>query len=226
MANFPNTYEFSREDWETMSQIPSLSSKSGRYGKRPEGRNLDLEADYFIVSQVFLHGAPENAPTGLQARNLDGVVVVTNNMEQADGGSDLRRLFVRGFVPAEALQHGISVYTSMIERLQQALDSEDRLQALEVVRTKGRAFFGLDLGYLPADMPLIHFCAKHGFAECVDALLQVDGFQQSLAHRCKHRFTLLHFVAWGGHSEVLGALGYENVKKLCDVPNEYGELPE
>lgn len=37
--------------------------------------------------------------------------------------------------------------------------------------------------------------------------------------------TILHFIAWGGHNDVLSILG-QNASLFSDIANDYGELPE
>lgn len=222
---FPDAVSVTVDDWETLSHIPSISIPAE--GQRPSGRTLELDSDFFVIKQVFQQGSRIDVSDGLFAWDLHGVIAVADaDIAPTNNDDIMSRHFKSCFVPEAVLHQGIKSYISIVNSLPQALDADDRLNILQVVLSKGRAFYGLDLGWLPADMPLLHFCAKHGFTECVQALLTVSGFDQSLGHRCKHRFTLLHFVAWSGHHSVLSALGAQHAKNLCDLPNEYGELPE
>lgn len=182
-----------------------------------------VSPDMFVVQEVVRRGA-EREVEGLWSYDLDGVIVVLHRR-----GVLLTELcdeVVVAFVPAEVQEQGAIAYKKALSSLETALEPADRLAAIQPILTTGRVFYGLDLIATPMDAPLLQHCAKMGYAECVEALLKIADFAGGLGHRCKHRFTVLHFAAWSGHLEVLDKLGEANVRNLLDIANEFGELPE
>jgi len=189
---------------------------------RPSGRMLAIDVDEHLIRHTVVRGTKTPLPGGEWRFEKEGVVVVTRGQYPAE--LEILDAFVVGFVTAETQQNAKKKYEAMLQALEESLDGDDRLRALASSLCDERVLSGVDLTQTPPDCPLLQHCAKEGWAECVQELLQ-RGFQAGLGHRCKHRMTLLHLAAWGGHTGVIEALGPQ-ARLLADIANEYGELPE
>ena len=113
--------------------------------------------------------------------------------------------FVAGFLPTSEQESAKQKYESLLEQLETALEDDDTVAVLENQLSENEVLIPL-LVQCPPDCPLLQHCAKQGWAVAVRWLLN-HGFQAGLGYRCKHRMTLLHFVAWEGRKNVLDELG-------------------
>jgi len=225
--SLPPTAPVDDETWDSVTQFSLRSRNTGFSGGtsevRPSGRVLCHDVDDYLIRHTVARGSKSQLDPEHWRFELDGVVVVTKGagqglaVEYARGG-------VHGFVETHSQDAARERYEALLASLDRALDGDDRARALESHGVEGRVLCGLDLAQVPKDCPLLQHCARQGWSECVEHLLG-RGFREGLGHRCKHRMTLLHFVTWEGHLEVLERLG-EEAALLCDVANAWGELPE
>jgi len=122
--------------------------------------------------------------------------------------------FVAGFLPVSEQNGAKQKYEVLLEQLERALDEEDMVRVLEEQLTGENDVVIPLLVQCPPDCPLLQHCAKQGWACAVRWLLD-NGFAAGLGYRCKHRMTLLHFVAWEGRKNVLEELG-SAARDLCE----------
>lgn len=205
---------------------------SGDLTLHARGRILERGLDEYLIRHTVARGQKTRiacAANGFRWRfEHHGVVVISNSEKPTQ--TVITAWFDSGFVLEAAYKRAQAQYDYMLQELTISLDEDDRVLLL-VKWLEGkngilqRGFYGVDLMSLPLDCPLLHWCAEQGYHQCVKILLEGD-FQQALGFRGKKQMTVLHFAAWGGHPQVLEALGDENIRKLADIGNHYSELPE
>ena len=209
----------------------SMISGAGRSSVSADAlRILDPTADQFVITHVLAGGqwqreASAQEPCWTLAH--DGVVVVAKERfdEASDLNSWLRSSFQVAFFSALDAR---DAYASLLERLDAALDEDDRLDRLHRVLATdksqgiGRAFHGVDLSMHPANRPLLLHCAAEGYSQCLHALIQA-GFAPDVhgSNKCN----ALHLAAWGGHTDCVELL-CQNCRQLSEETNKWREFPE
>ncbi|OLP92687.1 hypothetical protein AK812_SmicGene25503 [Symbiodinium microadriaticum] len=194
-------------------------------------RILDPSVDQFVISHVLAGGQWERYDTSAQepcwTLANDGVMVVAKERfdEASDLNSWLRSSFQVAFFSALDAR---DAYAALLERLDAALDEEDRLDRLHHVLATGnrqgitRTFHGVDLSVHPTNRPLLLHCAAEGYSQCLHALIQA-GFAPDVhgSNKC----SALHLAAWGGHTDCVELL-CQKCPQLSEETNKWREFPE
>lgn len=217
------------------------------YTQHAKDRKLEREIDEEVIRHTVVRGRKTETRVHGQQRwrfEKDGVVVISSSPTPHQ--HVITTWFEGGTSDQMLEQRANRDYDVFLERLDDALDDDERVDLVrdyfghagdkgspeDLVCVVG----GVDRALNPRDFPLIHHCAKNGYVAVVKLLLESGKFTAAIGLKVKpgrivgrmgrKGSTLLHYVAWHGHADVLDVLGHDTIQNLSDITNSYGWLPE
>lgn len=253
IQRFPNVCQRFRpateDEWDTISAVSEVSQYAkhgscntgftggtgdfaGGFSRHARIRMLERDVNRTLICHTVARGHKRDAGNGRYVFEKDGVVIISSS-----ASPDMQVItawFQSGWM--QETKDAQAELAQIIDALDAAIDSESRLEVLcqqlgdRSEPDSWRIFQGVDLLERPPECPLLQRCARYGYDECVKQLLH-KGFSPGVTIFAKDMCSILHFAAWGGHSQIIEVLrshpdSAAHFSYLLKSRNNFGEMPE